>query len=101
MNTIIFFEKIPRSSSKRKFVANSHGSRESEEFVQEESLSSMPNRYKTMLQSVQSCGDYEKIMQGAYENYLSIKFKDVKMRHVRKTNLIPHQGYKKYPYYHH
>ena len=39
-----------------------------------------------MLQSVQSCGDYEKIMQGAYENYLSIKFKDVKMRHVREIS---------------
>ena len=77
-----YYQQIPRSSSKRKFVAQTNGIQENDEFVQEESLSSMPNRYKTMLKSVQSCGDYEKMMQGAYENYLTIKFKDIKMKNV-------------------
>ena len=73
--------QIPRSSSKRKFVG-SNQSNGNEEFVQEENLSSMPIRFKTILNSVQGCGDYEKMIQGAFENYLMIKFKDVKMQNA-------------------
>ena len=49
-----------------------------------------------MLRSVQSCGDYEKMMQGAYENYLSIKFKDVKMQNV--SNIILYEYVTEHPW---
>ena len=29
-----------------------------------------------------ACGDYEKLQQGVFENYLNIKFKDAKMQNV-------------------
>ena len=77
--------QIPRSSSKRKFVSNVT-SIKPEEVVQEESLCSMPVRFKTILNSVQGCGDYEKLIQGSFENYLSIKFTDVKMQNVLRGN---------------
>lgn len=55
--------------------------------MQEESLCSMPARFKTILNSVQGCGDYEKLIQGSFENYLSIKFTDVKMQNVSFFNI--------------
>ena len=74
--------QIPQSSKKRKFVSNSNFSSENGDYLQEENLSSMPARFWTMLRSVQACGDYEKMIQGTFENYLTIKFKDVKMQNV-------------------
>ena len=29
-----------------------------------------------------ACGDYEKLQQGVFENYLNIKFKDAKLQNV-------------------
>jgi len=79
--------QIPRSSSKRKFVGSIDISGNNEEFVQEESLSTLSARYTNILKSVQSCGDYEKMMQGAFENYLLVKFKDhMNLLNVRLGN---------------
>ena len=79
--------QIPRSSSKRKFVGSIDIAGNSEEFVQEESLSTLSARYTNILKSVQSCGDYEKMMQGAFENYLLVKFKDhMNLLNVRLGN---------------
>jgi hypothetical protein len=33
-------------------------------------------RFKNILRSVYQCGDYEKLQQGVFENYLEVKFKD-------------------------
>ena len=69
--------QIPKSSSKRKFLDEfSPGT------LREESLSSLPVRYKNMLRTAQACGDYDRIMQGVFENYLEIKFKDVALQNV-------------------
>jgi len=37
---------------------------------------SLPARFATILQSVYSCGDYDRLMNGVFENYAAIKFKD-------------------------
>jgi hypothetical protein len=31
---------------------------------------------------VQACGDYDRLQQGVFENYLSMKFKDSRMENV-------------------
>ena len=33
-------------------------------------------RFSSVLRTVQSCGEYEKVMNGVFENYLAVKFKD-------------------------
>jgi len=33
-------------------------------------------RYQSILSLVQSCGEYDRLIQGVFENYLNIKFKD-------------------------
>lgn len=48
----------------------------------EESMSTEPARFRAALKSVMACGDYEKLIQGVFENYLEVKFKDVKMQNV-------------------
>ena len=78
--------QIPRSSSKRKFVTNCNSPGVGGETLQEENLSLVPVRFRTMLRSIQACGDYEKVMQGVFENYLEIKFKDVKMQSILRGN---------------
>ncbi|CAG0920261.1 unnamed protein product [Notodromas monacha] len=43
---------------------------------------SMKSRFQNVLWAVQSFGDYEKVAQGVYENFLSVPFKDGNMRSV-------------------
>merc|ERR1712071_131385 len=43
---------------------------------------SMPTRFASILHSVYSCGEYERLMQGVFENYPEIKFKDSYMNAV-------------------
>ena len=44
--------------------------------VLEESGATLKNRYHSVLSTIYACGDYEKIMEGVFENYLNVKFKD-------------------------
>jgi len=44
---------------------------------------SLPARFATILQSVYSCGDYDRLMNGVFENYAAIKFKDSYLSAVR------------------
>ncbi|XP_046631154.1 chromosome transmission fidelity protein 18 homolog [Daphnia pulicaria] len=37
---------------------------------------SMPARFANILHAVHSCGEYDRLMQGVFENYPNIKFKD-------------------------
>lgn len=37
---------------------------------------SMPARFANILHSVHSCGEYDRLLQGVFENYPTIKFKD-------------------------
>jgi len=71
---------IPRTSSKRKYVGGGGDGSD----LKEESMSSLPARFNNMLRTAQSCvgGDYERIMQGLFENYLHVKFKDIALQNV-------------------
>ncbi|XP_059092266.1 chromosome transmission fidelity protein 18 homolog isoform X2 [Tigriopus californicus] len=53
------------------------------ELVQiEESRASLPLRFSNMFHLASSCGDYDKLMQGVFENYLQVKFKDSQLENV-------------------
>ena len=45
---------------------------------------SVPARYRAILSALYSCGDYEKLVQGAFENFLIIKFRDTGLENVVK-----------------
>ena len=74
--------QIPRSSgsNKRKHDGKS-----------EENCASLNVRFKNSLHMAQSCGDYEKLQQGVFENYLNIKFKDDKMQNVLGMDIFHNQ----------
>lgn len=67
--------QMPRqtSSSKRKFDSS----------TPTEKSTSPGARFKSALSSVMACGDYEKLQQGVFENYLNVKFKDTKLHNVQ------------------
>ncbi len=44
------------------------------------------DRFQTVLQTAQASGEFEKIMQGLYENYLESKAKDVRMDRVSEES---------------
>ena len=48
----------------------------------EESAATAPNRYRSMLSTVYAGGDYGRVMEGVFENYLDIKFKDMHLENV-------------------
>ena len=62
--------QLPRASSKRKFD-------------QEKSAAATESRFQNSLRMVMACGDYEKLQQGVFENYLNAKFKDTRMQNVQ------------------
>lgn len=41
-------------------------------------------RFKHILQIVEQCGELDRIIEGLFENYLNINFKDSKMDLVRR-----------------
>ena len=49
---------------------------------QEVNVASAGARFQSVLHSVQACGDYDRLQQGVFENYLNIKFKDSRMENV-------------------
>eukprot|EP00092_Neocalanus_flemingeri_P030900 GFUD01033557.1.p1 GENE.GFUD01033557.1~~GFUD01033557.1.p1 ORF type:complete len:883 (+),score=321.60 GFUD01033557.1:37-2685(+) len=49
-----------------------------------EAANTMGARYRSILATVQSCGEYDRLVQGVFENYLNIKFKDSGMNGVVK-----------------
>lgn len=49
---------------------------------EEEPANSMHIRYKNVLSTVQSCGEYDKLLNGVFENFLDVKFKDSGMMNV-------------------
>lgn len=48
----------------------------------EESAAALPVRFKSILHTVMSCGEYDRLMQGTFENYLSVQFKDSQLENV-------------------
>jgi hypothetical protein len=40
-----------------------------------------------VLHTVQSCGDYDRLVQGVYENFLNMSFRDSRLEAVRYVNL--------------
>jgi len=49
-----------------------------------EAANTLGARYRSILSTVQSCGEYDRLVQGVFENYLNIKFKDSGMAAVVK-----------------
>jgi len=49
-----------------------------------EAANTLGARYRSILSTVQSCGEYDRLVQGVFENYLNIKFKDTGMAGVVK-----------------
>ncbi|XP_069699964.1 chromosome transmission fidelity protein 18 homolog isoform X2 [Periplaneta americana] len=43
---------------------------------------SLTSRMHSVLRTVQCCGDYDRLMQGVYENYLNMSFKDSRLEAV-------------------
>ena len=66
--------QLPRqNSNKRKHGGNGNN---------DENCASINARFKNALYMAMACGDYEKLQQGVFENYLNIKFKDSKLHSV-------------------
>jgi hypothetical protein len=40
-------------------------------------------RMHNVLRTVQCCGDYDRLMQGVYENFLNMSFRDSRLEAVR------------------
>ena len=72
---VSFFSQTPRASQKILVPCGDGSSRE-------ESAAALPVRAKSMLRAVQACGDYDKIMNGVFENYLQVKFRDTQLANV-------------------
>ena len=54
---------------------------------QNESKSTVCNpaqRFKIILSSIQSCGEYDRVLSGVFENYVNIKFKDNALENVAR-----------------
>lgn len=64
--------QMPRPSVKRKSNNEDKGG-----------SASLGSRFKNALHLAMACGDYDKLQQGVFENYLSIKFKDAKFQNVQ------------------
>jgi chromosome transmission fidelity protein 18 len=69
--------QMPRPT-KRKYVNLAKDN----EVEQEENCAALDVRFKNILRSVMANGDYEKLQQGIFENYLEIKFKDSRLQNV-------------------
>jgi hypothetical protein len=41
-----------------------------------------------VLQAVQCCGDYDRLMQGVYENFLNMSFRDSRLEAVSYINVV-------------
>ena len=42
-------------------------------------------RYQKILSTIQSCGEYEKVVQGVFDNYVNMKFRDLRLENVTKS----------------
>ena len=45
----------------------------------------MAERYKRILSTIYSCGEYERVVQGVFENYVNMQFKDLKLENVTRS----------------
>ena len=72
--------QIPRPV-KRKYVSLAN-SNDDNTNIKEENSAALDVRFRNVLRTVQSCGDYEKLQQGVFENYLNVKFKDTKFHNL-------------------
>ena len=43
----------------------------------------------SVLRTVQCCGDYDRLMQGVYENFLNMSFRDSRLEAVRYKRDTP------------
>ena len=50
--------------------------------IVEENAASVPHRFNSMLSTVYACGEYDKMLNGVFENFLEVKFKDTQLRNV-------------------
>ena len=52
-----------------------------------QTVCSPAQRFRIILGSVQSCGEYDRVVAGVFENYIKMKFKDNAMENVVKVNI--------------
>ena len=69
--------QTPRQLNKRKFVDASSSSRVDNSDMKRTQI-------QQILRSVQACGDYRKLQEGVFENYLDVKFKDSRFQSVNR-----------------
>jgi len=69
--------QMPRPT-KRKYVNLAKDN----EVEQEENSAALDVRFRHILRTIMANGDYEKLQQGIFENYLEIKFKDSRFQNV-------------------
>jgi len=48
-------------------------------------ISSVGERYKKILATIQSCGEYERVVGGVFDNYVNMKFKDMRLENVTRS----------------
>ena len=52
-------------------------------------LSTIGERYKRILSTIYTCGEYEKVVQGVFKNYVNMQFKDLKLENeTRESGLV-------------
>ena len=74
--------EIPRGTKKTFKLINGKS------VAAEEDCSSVNARYRNILHTVQSCGEFEKVMNGVFENYLEVKFKDSQLNQVSQISIF-------------
>ena len=103
LSTLQFFKKQSRTLRTTDVAAVSVGTKDSHksafkvlddifviprgdnETQSKQKLSTVGERYKKILATIQSCGEYERVVQGVFENYVNMKFKDLRLENVTKS----------------
>ena len=70
--------QTPRQLNKRKFVDAATSSRDFDKSDMKRT------QIQQILRTVQACGDYRKLQEGVFENYLDVKFKDSRFQTVNR-----------------
>ncbi len=99
LSTLQFFKSKGRKMSSLDVHQTSVGNKDAQKshFAVWQDLFQLPAKRKSLKESDQArfqhslhmamaCGDYEKLQQGVFENYLNVKFKDTKFENVQVGN---------------
>ena len=103
LSTLQFFKKQSRNLRTSDVVSFNVGTKDSHKSVlkvlddifaiprgekesdSKQKMSTIGERYKRILATIQSCGEYEKVVGGVFDNYVNMKFKDLRLENVTKS----------------